>query len=101
MSLLRNLTISLLQYEKIKTTEARAKEIRRIADKLLAVAQAKDLSARRYLLSFLYNDAKTVDKVFTTLMSRYAANKRSGFTRIIKLGNRLGDNSPLVQIELV
>lgn len=101
MALLRNLSISLLQYEKIKTTQAKASELKRIVDKIFVIAQKKDLAARRQLLSFLFNDAKTVDKVFTTLLPRYEATKKGGFTRIVKLGNRVGDHAPRVQIELV
>jgi len=101
LALLRNLSISLLQYEKIKTTEAKAKEIKRMVDKIFSIAQKKNLAARRQIMSFLFNDAKIADKLFTNLLPRYDEKKRGGFTRIIRIGRRLGDNAPLVQIELV
>ncbi|MEI6221782.1 MAG: 50S ribosomal protein L17 [bacterium] len=102
IAMLKNLAISLLQYEKIKTTEAKAKEVKRAVDKIFSIAQKEDiLSARRALLAFLHNDQKTVEKLIAVLVPRYDKKKRGGFTRILKIGNRNGDNAPLVQIELV
>ncbi len=100
MAMLKNLAISLLQYEKIVTTEPKAKELRRIIDRIFAKAKKQDLNARRLLISFLFNNAKVVDKVFSVLLPRFDQNKSGGYTRMYKVGFRPGDNAPKVQIEL-
>jgi len=95
----RNLVTDLLNYEKITTTEAKAKEVRGLAEKMITLGKNGGLSSRRQALSFII-DKKVTDKVFTQLASRYA-ERPGGYTRIIKLGPRLGDNAPMVQLELV
>lgn len=98
-SLYRNLVTDLLGYEKITTTEAKAKAIRGIAEKMITLGKKGDLPARRQALSFIYGK-KTTDKVFDELAKRYAERK-GGYTRMVKLGARLGDGAPVVQLELV
>ena len=98
-ALYRNLVTDLLGYEKVTTTEAKAKEIRGLAEKMITLGKKGDLHARRQALSFIYSK-KIADKVFDELATRYAERK-GGYTRIIKLGPRLGDGAPIVQLELV
>jgi large subunit ribosomal protein L17 len=97
--LYRNLVTDLLGYEKVITTEAKAKEIRGLAEKMITLGKKGDLHARRQALSFIYSK-KIADKVFDELATRYAERK-GGYTRIVKLGPRLGDGAPIVQLELV
>ena len=98
-ALFRNLVTELLAYEKIKTTEAKAKEIRGIVEKMITIGKDGGLDARRQLLAFIY-DKKVVDKVFNDLAQRYA-ERAGGYTRITRLGHRLGDGASMVQLELV
>ncbi len=98
-ALFRNLVTELLAYEKIKTTEAKAKEIRGMAEKMITLGKNGGLDARRRLLAFIY-DKKVVDKVFNDLAQRYA-ERPGGYTRITKLGRRLGDGADMVKLELV
>ena len=95
----RNLVTDLLGYEKLTTTEAKAKEVRGLAEKMITLGKAGDLSSRRQALSFII-DKKVVNKLFTDLAPRYA-ERHGGYTRIIKLGSRLGDGAAIVQLELV
>lgn len=98
-ALYRNLVTDLLDHEKIVTTEAKAKQARGMAEKMITLGKAGDLHSRRQAMSFLLN--KTVaKKLFTTLSARYA-ERHGGYTRIIKLGPRLGDGAPMVQLELI
>ena len=98
-ALYRNLVTDLLNYEKITTTEAKAKEVRSFAEKMITLGKTGGLHSQRQALSFIF-DKKVVDKVFSGLASRYAV-RPGGYTRITKLGPRLGDGAPMVQIELV
>lgn len=98
-ALLRNLLVALFVHEKIKTTEAKAKELRRWADKMITLAKRGDLAARRQALSILPNKA-VVRKLFSELKERYAY-RQSGFTRIVRIGPRRGDAAMMVFIELV
>jgi len=95
----RNLVTDLLSYEKIITTEAKAKEVRGLAEKMITLGKDGDLHSRRRALSFIM-DKKTTEKVFDELAPRYA-QRPGGYTRIIKLGPRLGDGAAMVKIELV
>ncbi|MDD5590945.1 MAG: 50S ribosomal protein L17 [Dehalococcoidales bacterium] len=95
----RNLVTDLLGYEKITTTEAKAREVHGMAERVITLGKKGGLHARRQALSFIL-DAKTVDKVFDNLASRYA-ERSGGYTRIIKLGSRLGDGAAMVRLELV
>ena len=95
----RNLVTDLLGYEKITTTEAKAKEVRGLAEKMIALGKEGGLHSRHQALSFII-DKKVVEKVFTELAPRYA-ERPGGYTRITKLGPRLGDGAAMVQLELV
>ncbi len=95
----RNLVTDLLGYEKITTTEAKAKEVRSLAERIITLGKNGGLHSRRQALSFIL-DKKVAEKVFTELAPRYA-ERPGGYTRITKLGRRLGDGAPMVQLELV
>ena len=95
----RNLVTDLLGYEKITTTEAKAKEVRGLAEKMITLAKEGGLSSRHQALAFII-DKKITEKVFAELASRYA-ERPGGYTRITKLGPRLGDGAAMVQLELV
>jgi len=97
--LYRNLVTSLLAYEKITTTEAKAKEIRGLTEKIITLGKDGSLASRRRVLAFL-TDKKVVDKVFNEIAPGYA-NRAGGYTRLVKLGPRSGDNAPMVQIQIV
>jgi large subunit ribosomal protein L17 len=99
MALYRNLVTDLLRYEKIVTTEAKAKETRPLAEKVITLGKKGNLHARRQALAFIY-DTKVVDKIFTELGPRYSS-RQGGYTRVIKLGPRSGDGAPMAQLELV
>ena len=98
-ALFRNLVTDLLKYEKITTTEAKAKEVRGLAEKMITLGKKEGLHRRRQVLSFVINK-KVTEKVFNNLASRYA-ERPGGYTRIVKLGPRLGDGAAMVQLELV
>ncbi len=98
-ALYRNLVTSLLRNEKIVTTEAKAKEIRPMAEKMITLGKKSGLSSYRQAIAFI-TDKKVTEKVFSELGPRYK-ERTGGYTRITKLGPRLGDSAPMVQIELV
>lgn len=98
-ALLRNLSSALFEKERITTTLAKAKELRRFAERLVTLAKRETLHARRRVLRDV-PDRKVVAKLFDTLSARYA-QRPGGYTRIIKLGPRRGDNAELAVIELV
>jgi len=95
----RNLVTDLLDYEKITTTEAKAKEVRGLAEKMITLSKKGGLHSRRQALSFIM-DKKVTEKMFAELAPRYA-ERPGGYTRITKLGPRLGDGAAMVQLELV
>ena len=94
-----NMSNSLIKHEQIKTTLAKAKELRRFIEKIITLGKKGDLLSRRKTISIL-QDLKMSKKVFDVLAERYK-NRNGGYTRIIKLGNRFGDNAPTAIIELV
>ncbi len=98
-SVLRNSVTSLLDKEKIVTTETRAKEIKRLADRMITLGKRGDLHARRQAMSYLTSEA-VVYKLFNDLAPRYE-ERQGGYTRIIKMGNRRGDGAPMAVLELV
>jgi large subunit ribosomal protein L17 len=98
-ALYRNLVTDLLKYEKVTTTEAKAKEIRSLAEQMITLGKKGELHSRRQALSFIL-DEKVTNKVFTELAPRYA-ERQGGYTRLIKLSPRLGDGAPMIKIELV
>ncbi len=99
MSLYRNLVADLLRHEKIHTTEAKAKEARGMAERMITLGKRGDLHARRLAIAFLRQE-EVVEKVFSVLSERYS-ERPGGYTRIIKIGPRRGDAAPIVQLELV
>lgn len=99
LALLRNLSTALFEREKIKTTLAKAKELRPFAERLLTLSKRETLHARRMVLRHIH-DRRVVGKMFDTLSARYA-QRPGGYTRIIKLGPRRGDHAEMALIELV
>ena len=98
-AMMRNLVTSLLEHEKIITTDAKAKELRGVADKMITLGKRGTLHARRQALSFI-RDSRVTKKVFEVLSSRYT-ERAGGYTRIVKVGNREGDDALLSMIELM
>ncbi|KLU67522.1 MULTISPECIES: 50S ribosomal protein L17 [Desulfosporosinus] len=98
-AMLRNIVTSLLRHERIETTEARAKELSSIAEKMITLGKQGDLAARRLTMSYLM-DEDVVKKLFDTIAPKYA-DRQGGYTRIMKLGMRRGDAASLVIVELV
>jgi large subunit ribosomal protein L17 len=96
---LRNLVTSFLEHEKIETTDAKAKELRKIAEKMITLGKRGDLHARRQALSVVM-DKKVVKKLFDDIAPRFK-DRNGGYTRIVKVGRRQGDNAPVSIIELV
>ena len=99
LALFRGLVTDLLRYEQIKTTEAKAKEVRSFAEKMITLGKKGSLAARRQVLGFVY-DTDVAKKVFDDLGPRYST-RPGGYTRIVKLGPRVGDGAPAVILELV
>jgi large subunit ribosomal protein L17 len=95
----RNLVTDLLDYEKITTTEAKAKQVRPLAEKMVTLGKEGSLHSRRQALTFIFSK-KVTDKVFDELATRYA-ERSGGYTRMTKLGPRQGDGAVMVQLELV
>jgi large subunit ribosomal protein L17 len=99
VALLRNLSTELFRHERIRTTLMKAKELRPFAEKLITLSKRETLHARRLVLRDIH-DKDVVSKMFDTLSSRYA-QRAGGYTRIVKLGPRRGDNAEMALIELV
>ena len=100
VALYRNLTVSVLRYERIKTTEAKAKEVQGRVERMITLAKRGDLSARRTVVSEFPNEPLVITKLFDEIAPKYE-DRTSGFTRIVKIGARKGDAAPIVQLELV
>ncbi len=99
LAMLRNMITSLFEHEQIKTTEAKAKEAKRVADKMVTLAKRGDLHARRQALAFI-RQKKVVHKLFEEIGKRYV-NRNGGYTRVIKMGYRKGDGARMAILELV
>lgn len=97
--MLRNLVTDLLANGKINTTETRAKEIRKLAEKMVTLGKRGDLHARRQALAFI-TDETVVKNLFDDIAPKYQ-ERNGGYTRIIKVGPRRGDNAPMAIIELI
>lgn len=97
--MLRNLASSVVIYEKVKTTEAKAKAVRSIVEKAITTAKQGSLTSRRKLIALL-PQKKAVQKLMEVLGKRYK-DRKGGYTRIVRLGGRQGDGAEMVQIELV
>ncbi|MCI8547881.1 MAG: 50S ribosomal protein L17 [Bacilli bacterium] len=99
-SMLATLTKEVIMKESITTTETRAKETRKFVDKMITYGKKGDLVSRRKALAFLHNDKDVVNKIFNDLAKRYE-NRNGGYTRILKLKERRGDDSLIVMLKLV
>ena len=99
-SMLATLTKQVVMNESITTTETRAKEVRKFVDKMITYGKKGDLVSRRKALAFLHNDKKVVEKIFNDLAKRYE-NRNGGYTQILKLDERRGDNALMAIIELI
>ena len=98
-ALFKSLLSAFFTYGRIETTEAKAKELRKFAEKVITLAKRGDLSARRLAIQAVA-DADVVHKIFEEIPAKYA-DRTGGYTRILKLGPRRGDSAPMVLMELV
>lgn len=106
-ALFRDLVTDLFIYERVETTEAKAKEVRSIAEKMITLAKRGDLHARRQVAAFVRPETAdetsgqdAIQKLFSEIAPRFA-ERQGGYTRILKLGPRRGDAAPMVYLELV
>lgn len=99
LSMLRNMATSLIEHGRVRTTITRAKEVRRVVEKMITLGKRGDLNARRAAARILRGNA-TLQKLFNEIAPRYK-QRAGGYTRIVKVGRRLGDNAPMAVIELV
>ena len=99
-SILAGLTKDVIMHESVVTTEARAKEVRKFVEKMITYGKRGTLVSRRKALAFLHNDKDVTNKIFNELAKRYET-RNGGYTRIIKLSERRGDDALEVKIELV
>lgn len=98
-AMLRNMVTSLLREEKIETTVTRAKEVRRMAEKMITLGKRGDLHSRRQALAYIY-DETVVKNLFDEIAPKYA-ERSGGYTRILKLGPRRGDGAEMAILELI
>ncbi len=98
-AMLRNLALSVLRYERVKTTEAKGKEVRRHVDRLIGLGKDGSLAARRRARALLPESA-IVEKLFADLAGRYG-DRTSGYVRLTRLGHRVGDSAPMTLLELM
>ena len=99
-SMLATMTKQVVMNESINTTDTRAKEVRKFVEKMITYGKKGDLVSRRKALAFLHNDTEVVNKVFNELAKRYE-NREGGYTQILKVAERRGDNSLMVILRLV
>ena len=99
LAMFRGQVADLLRYEKLRTTEAKAKEVRPLAERIITLGKEGSLHSRRQALRFV-TDPSVVKKVFEEIGPRYA-DRHGGYTRIVKLGPRRGDGALMAQLELV
>ena len=99
-SMLATLTKQVVENESITTTETRAKEVRKFVEKMITYGKKGDLVSRRKALAFLHNDKAVVEKVFDDLAKRYE-NRNGGYTQILKVAERRGDDALMVILKLV
>ena len=99
-SMLATLTKQVIMNERITTTDTRAKEVRKSVDKMITLGKRGDLVSRRSALAFLHNDTEVVKKIFDDLAKRYE-KREGGYTQILKVAERRGDNSLMVILRLV
>ena len=98
-ALLRNMTTSVLKYGKIETTEAKAKEVRRIVEKMITLGKAGNLHDYRQALAYL-TEEDVANKLFDEIAPKYE-DRQGGYTRVVKAGYRRGDGTPMAIVELV
>lgn len=98
-SVIKNLVSSLIEHGRIETTETKAKVARRFAEKMVTLGKKGDLNSRRLVFAFLRND-DLLKKLFSEIAPRFA-NRKGGYTRVVKLGARLGDAAPVAILEWV
>ena len=98
-AMLRNMVTSVIKHERIKTTDTKAKELRKLAEKMITLGKKGSLHARRQALSVV-RDKDMVGKLFGELTERYR-NRAGGYTRIVKAGYRYGDNAPVSILEFI
>lgn len=99
LALLRNQATDLFRYERIRTTEPKAKELRSLAERLITLAKRGDLHARRQIIARLY-DVRIANRLVDELAPRFA-DRAGGYVRLVHLGPRRGDRAPMAQVELV
>ena len=99
-ALYANLIVAVLRYEQVKTTEARAKEVRGMVERVITLAKGGSLADRRRIVAELPNEPLVIEKLYDEIVPRYG-DRNSGYTRVVKLGPRPGDSAPMVQLELV
>ena len=99
-SILAGLTKDVIMHESVVTTEARAKEVRKFVEKMITYGKRGTLVSRRKALAFLHNDKEVVEKIFNDLAKRYE-NRNGGYTQILKLAERRGDDALMVILKLV
>ncbi|MBI2957709.1 MAG: 50S ribosomal protein L17 [Chloroflexi bacterium] len=99
MSVYRNLVADLIRYEKVTTTEMKARQARKFAEKMITLGKAGTLHARRQALAFVTNE-ELVEKLFKEIAPRYTT-RNGGYTRMTKLGPRLGDAAPVARVDLI
>jgi large subunit ribosomal protein L17 len=98
-AMLRNMVTSVIKHERIRTTDMKAKELRKLAEKMVTLGKKGTLHARRQALAVV-RDRSTVSKLFGELTERYR-NRAGGYTRIVKAGYRFGDNAPVSVLEFI
>jgi large subunit ribosomal protein L17 len=98
-AMFRNMVTSVIKYESIRTTDTKAKELRKLAERMITLGKRGDLHARRQALAVI-RDKSLVSKLFGELTERYR-NREGGYTRIVKMGFRFGDNAPVSILEYI
>ncbi|MCX7771395.1 MAG: 50S ribosomal protein L17 [Proteobacteria bacterium] len=99
IAMIKNMVVSLIKNGRIETTEARAREARRFAEKMVTLGKRGDLHSRRLAFAFLRDD-DALTKLFSEIAPKFN-NRKGGYTRILKLGNRLGDSAPVALLEWI
>ncbi|MFC1767367.1 50S ribosomal protein L17 [Candidatus Margulisiibacteriota bacterium] len=99
VAMLRGIVLSLLKYGKVKTTHTRAKEARKMAEKVIALAKYNDIPSRKAVFSIV-RDKEVVSKLFKEAPAKFEG-RPGGFTRMTKIGSRRGDNAPFVLLEIL
>jgi large subunit ribosomal protein L17 len=100
MALYKSLIVAVLRYEQIRTTEARAKEVRGMVERIITLAKDGSLASRRRIVAQLPEEPLVIDKLINEIAPRYV-DRTSGYTRLVHIGPRAGDRAPIVQLELV